>query len=81
MAGGMTFVPLDEEEKAKLAAGEPLLVEDVMETVEAITKEVDEVVVVSEVVEAPKGKGKSGREKVPRREGLRIRTVAGVEKN
>lgn len=78
MAGGLTFVPLDEEEKAKLAAGKPLLVEDATEKTEEMSEEVKEVVVVSKVVEAPKGKGKSGRERVPRREGLRSRTVAGA---
>lgn len=85
MAGGLTVVPLDEqvlldEKIAAAGADESLLVEEKNELEEEVAQ-------VSEVVvEAPKGKGKSGREKVGRREGLRSRTaaggvVAGVEKN
>ncbi|KAL7415029.1 hypothetical protein BDY24DRAFT_383478 [Mrakia frigida] len=85
MAGGLTVVPLDEqvlldEKIAASGADESLLVEEKNELEEEVAQ-------VSEVVvEAPKGKGKSGREKVGRREGLRSRTaaggaVAGVEKD
>lgn len=65
MAGGLTFVP--EEDKPEMIPLDRLL-----ELEEAKSEEKSDGVVVIEVSEAPKGQGKSGREK-GKREGLRKR--------